>query len=389
MAKAEIINIIDGKKLEIKFEDTNETEIIGNKELITKKIKEYTVGSIIDVELNGIAVKSIEIIKQAPAKVVLIGTTGEIYPYNFVSLGSKIERTPMTKGELSGKIECTLKNLTPLSTGIEENENTAKLTNYTIAAATLKGEIRRIVEVITRSCIGNTKVDVKKLDKFEICSEKNNLCFACRMFGTTGGEGGDFGYSSKVFFEDAISEKIRKIDFEEKIFVMGPPDSTVKRLYFKDKGTTIRGRKFYWNCIPTRGRTKENRSSSKMDFLKQGKEFRFTVHFKNLTEEELGVLIYSIELEKDLYHRIGRAKCYGHGRCEMKISKILLEGKNKYKTFSSGYELLNDKEKYKNIAMQKYINDTKEIKEFKKISGLPQNNVKFFRIKVLPEILDY
>ena len=43
----------------------------------------------------------------------------DYYPYNFVSLGeeSKAKRTEFTKGNLSGKIKCSLKNLTPFVGG--------------------------------------------------------------------------------------------------------------------------------------------------------------------------------------------------------------------------------------------------------------------------------
>ena len=85
------------------------------------------------------------------------------YPYNFVSLGKKedVKREKREKGEYSGKIKCSLKNLTPLFIGNktdkkEEKTLTLKVEGtekYIIPASTLKGEIRNIIEVLTTSCI--------------------------------------------------------------------------------------------------------------------------------------------------------------------------------------------------------------------------------------------
>ena len=94
------------------------------------------------------------------------------YPYNFVSLGKKedIRREKRQKGEHSGKIKCSLKNLTPIFIGNktdtkEEKTLTLKVEGtekYIIPASTLKGEIRNIIEVLTTSCIKN--VEEERLD---------------------------------------------------------------------------------------------------------------------------------------------------------------------------------------------------------------------------------
>ena len=95
----------------------------------------------------------------------------DYYPYNFVSLGeeSKAKRTEFTKGNLSGKIKCSLKNLTPLFIGgnkdpeytltelVEENGNKSR--KYIIPASTIKGELRNIIEVLTRSCMKNIETE--------------------------------------------------------------------------------------------------------------------------------------------------------------------------------------------------------------------------------------
>ena len=101
----------------------------------------------------------------------------DYYPYNFVSLGdeNKADRHEINKGNFSGKIKCSLKNLTPLFIGgnddkehtlveeVEEchktknGEECHKVTKYVIPASTIKGELRNIIEVLTRSCIKNVE----------------------------------------------------------------------------------------------------------------------------------------------------------------------------------------------------------------------------------------
>ena len=137
-----------------------------------------------------------------------------------------------------------------------------------------------------------------------------------------------------------------------------------------------------------------------ISFIEANQEFIFNVHFENLTDEELKILMYSIELEKDLWHKIGRAKSYGFGSCEIKIKKFFLDKDNKYQSFENIVEEI-DKSKYLNKIREKYKNTNKDqIKELKLI--LSKNNkvhLKLFnpfpnkdklnKFKYLPTILEY
>ena len=98
-------------------------------------------------------------------------------------------------------------------------------------------------------------------------------------------------------------------------------------------------------------------------------KFEFEVYFENLTDEELGVLIYGLELEDDLLHKIGKGKAFGFGSCKIEITNIELENKNRYESFYENiFEPDVDKSKYIKIAKDKYIIETKKyIKELKAI----------------------
>lgn len=301
-----------------------------------------------------------------------------IYPYNFVSLGDEknMKRNPIKKGEKTGKLVCSLINKTPIS--IEDTKN------IIIPASSLKGEIRNIIEVLTTSCIRvDTKNEnlYKKVPKnFRRCPNTRSLCFACRLFGSTGNEKSDEknenSYRGRVYFSDATLKTNDKPDIKMKLLLERPridKEKVLEKYYVSDN--KIKGRKFYWhqeelikknkNEILKGFLKKIKKEHPEISFIKSGQEFIFDIHFENLTDEELKVLMYSLELEENLWHKLGRAKSYGFGSCEIKINKLFLDKDNKYQSFENVVEevdineyLKDTKEKYKNTKE----NQIKELK---------------------------
>lgn len=247
--------------------------------------------------------------------------------------------------------------------------------------------------------------------EFQPCSSLDNLCFACRLFGTTGNSNEEkksnemTSYMGRVFIADAkCSEKKEKLSEVITMKPLGEPHPSLARFYltegsYDDANVSIRGRKFYWHhsdkikagenykkyldSITTDERAKYN---SSLSFLKPNNIFEFEVEFKNLTEEELGVLIYSLELEDGMLHKFGKAKAFGFGSSKIEIKELLLKSQNRYSDFTISYEKGN-KEKYIDIAKQQYIlNDRKEIKELQAI--LSKENSLDFSKSPFPEALD-
>ena len=301
-----------------------------------------------------------------------------IYPYNFVSLGDEknMKREPIKKGEKTGKLVCSLINKTPIS--IEDTKN------IIIPASSLKGEIRNIIEVLTTSCIKvdekNESLCEKVPENFRVCPNTKSLCFACRLFGSIGNEN---SYKGRVYFSDAVLnvEYKKKIEFIKMKLLLEKPgidkEKALEKYYIFSNENKIRGRKFYWHQKYLANKRKneilERFSKNKkikneypeISFIEANQEFIFNIHFENLTDEELKILMYSIELEKDLWHKIGRAKSYGFGSCEIKIKKFFLDKDNKYQSFENVVEevdinefLKDTKEKYKNTKE----NQIKELK---------------------------
>ena len=243
--------------------------------------------------------------------------------------------------------------------------------------------------------------------QFHPCTSEN-LCFACRMFGTIGDhtenkseekkEEKIISMSSKIFISDALSINNKSKELEKKLILksLGEPHPSLTRFYLENNGTydknfKIRGRKFYWhhqdkieagknysNYLKTISDPAPSTTNSTIWFLEPEQNFEFEVTFKDLTDEELGILIYSLELEQDLLHKFGKAKAFGLGSCEIKITDCLLESSEKYSSFIKAYEKI-DKEKYLKIAKDKYKLDTTERKEIKELKVILKstNNLDF------------
>ena len=248
--------------------------------------------------------------------------------------------------------------------------------------------------------------------EFQPCSSLDNLCFACRLFGTTGNSNDKnssnemASYMGRVFITDAkSSDEKEKLSEVITMKPLGEPHPSLARFYLTDgsydeDGVTIRGRKFYWHhsekikagenyksylkSITTSEKAKYN---SSLSFLKPNNVFEFEVEFKNLTEEELGVLIYSLELEDGMLHKFGKAKAFGFGSSKIEIKELLLKSQDRYKSFTISYEK-DAKEKYVDLAKKQYILDNKkEIKELKAI--LSKENSLDFTKSPFPESYVY
>ena len=258
-------------------------------------------------------------------------------------------------------------------------------------------------------------------EEFRPGDSLENLSFSERIFGTIGDntkkdEGKKeelVALSGRVFFEDAKNYNFKMIDDKNLIILkaFGEPHPTLTTFYLdntdKDyndnEGIHIRGRKFYWHHkdkigtpfskyrksveMPkdTKGENKFAYNSS-LELMDINNEFEFEVHFENLTDEELGVLIYAIELEDGLLHKIGKGKAFGFGSCKIEIKEFLLENKDKYKDFLiEPFEKESKKEDYINKAKEKkYFDENRtNIKELKTI--LSETNDLDFSESPFPE----
>lgn len=139
----------------------------------------------------------------------------------------------------------------------------------------------------------------------------------------------NYAYHSRVFFEDLelVNEpnQIKNIKT-----VLGEPRPSYYRAYSKDgkyyneENFALRGYKQYW-LKPAQADLPPNANEKVATELKPldvGSVFSGVIHYKNLTEDELGLLLWSLQLEDNCYQQIGMAKPYGFGRMKLKIDKL-------------------------------------------------------------------
>jgi len=270
-------------------------------------------------------------------------------PYDFVPFPK--ERPDRKKGAgqdkldarlLSGTLELTLHTLTPVHVGsgysdfikagnqeylaalqaskpIREDGTTRR--RYLIPGSSIKGAVRSIVEAITRSCIRITQGRHRPYipQGYGGCMSVNDLCIACRLFGAQ-------DYQGHVSFEDAVAPK-------GSLVLLGTPllwtparggRGLPPRYLERDRA---KGRKFYRHARPPSG-------ADPRACIKSGAELPLRIHFLNLSEAELGVLLTALgqHPKHPFPIKLGGGKPVGLGSVQVVCRQItLLQGADSLK----------------------------------------------------------
>jgi hypothetical protein len=238
---------------------------------------------------------------------------------------------------LSGTLELTLHTLTPVHVGlgysdfikagnqeylaalqaskpIREEGTTRR--RYLIPGSSIKGAVRSIVEAITRSCIRITQGRHRPYipQGYGGCMSVNDLCIACRLFGAQ-------DYQGHVSFEDAVAPK-------GSLVLLGTPllwtpargGHGLPPRYLQ--GNQARGRKFYRHARPPSG-------ADLRACIKSDAELPLRIHFLNLSEAELGVLLTALGLhpKHPFPIKLGGGKPVGLGSVQIILNRVtLLQG---------------------------------------------------------------
>ncbi|HBW37361.1 TIGR03986 family CRISPR-associated RAMP protein [Desulfosporosinus sp. BICA1-9] len=222
--------------------------------------------------------------------------------------------------------------------------------------------VRHVVPVyLSRTKYPSKPIDLLNARNFP-CNSFESLCPACRVFGWVKGNTHDdsqqtdaqteekhpVAYAGNVFFDNAHLVGTEPNIMEEIVLEeLSSPKPTTTFFYLKKKAEpnmanfipkeqgykkaehTLRGRKYYRHHpeakkadylkkadVPKRKRTIRGA-------LKSGNVFEFTVRFSNLSEEELGALLWSLQLEKEMFHRLGYGKPLGMGSVKIKVKAMM------------------------------------------------------------------
>ncbi|WP_223814672.1 TIGR03986 family type III CRISPR-associated RAMP protein [Thermoanaerobacterium thermosaccharolyticum] len=196
-------------------------------------------------------------------------------------------------------------------------------------------------------------------------------------------------WASRVFFEDAVLKEGQTDIFIEETSpkILASPKPTAFQLYLEqpkeentdlkelkhwdDKDALIRGYKLYWHRNSPDNSTKKyswNGGKAINDTqhtiikpIKRNIKFKSRIRFENLTKEELGALLFVLNLPENHYHKIGMGKPLGLGSIEIKPKLFIVDRKKRYTSlFNNDTWNLGDEDKTDEInnfkdAFGKYI----------------------------------
>lgn len=183
--------------------------------------------------------------------------------------------------------------------------------------------------------------------------------------------GSETKFASRVFFEDAYlddssKDKIQSNSVTPKI--LSGPKPTSFQLYlrqdtnnirsdergnldglmdYNNAGAEIRGYKMYWhkNIASEEYVEKDMDAIGKHDSqytqikpINSGAKFRGLIRFENLSEIELGALLFALKLKEDLCHKIGMGKPLGLGSIKITPKLTVFDIEKRYGELFDGWE---------------------------------------------------
>lgn len=150
------------------------------------------------------------------------------------------------------------------------------------------------------------------------------LCPACAIFGTT-------FYKGRVSFGFAYLKNNETKLVENGAYITLPLLERPRPTWaMPTKDSKVPGRKFYvhhqgWKNIVEDSKnesTEKNENNRSVQAIDRNQVFLFEVRFENLRPWELGLLIYSLQLEPKLAHKLGMGKPLGFGSVKIKVENV-------------------------------------------------------------------
>ena len=194
---------------------------------------------------------------------------------------------------------------------------------------------------MSRAVFYNKPIDLLRNKHLDKCSDINNICDACALFGTV--NDGGFALSSRVRFGDAVCVTPDCLDKSYILDVLGAPRLSSFEFYLKSEkdsytadsaGVEIAGRKYYWHNQDIASHPIDKDAAIDNDNLKRsvqlvrkGSEFRFTVYFDRITEDQLRKLVFTLNLgenrsDSKQCHKVGHGKPLGLGSAKIVCDRI-------------------------------------------------------------------
>lgn len=266
-------------------------------------------------------------------------------PYDFVPLDTQPSRTGHgyqrldNPAGMSGTILYSLHIHTPLFVHHQTDDASRSFPYYDgkpfIPATSVKGALRTVHEMLANGCVriaGNAPKDKQG------CEDPADLCATCRLFGMAGKAQqatGEAAVAGRVFFYDIPLEE----EYLGEIWLPsghGPQPghwSFYRRLPSPGRpagSAPALGRKYYYHHPNYEKTLWHYRHQDQINVTALMPESIVTptvvtngeLRFIDLTNEELGELLYTLELESGLAHKIGYGKPYGLGTVRIEVTSL-------------------------------------------------------------------
>jgi CRISPR-associated protein (TIGR03986 family) len=228
------------------------------------------------------------------------------------------------------------------------------------------------------------------------CKDYDSLCPACRLFGWVNSdcvqEGAQkIAYAGRIRISHGRIIGNREVLGEFPLAILSSPKPTATFFYLLDeKGESkfnvayandarLRGRKFFRHQRMAEEKEykradnkTDNQNRSLKNVLGPGAKFDFTICFENLSPIELGALLWAIEMEEGMYHKIGLAKPLGFGSVKLSIENIsILDVRRRYSSFSNcGWKTMEKHKKNKFLDLFRGTMENKYGKPFKELDNI-------------------
>lgn len=227
------------------------------------------------------------------------------------------------------------------------------------------------------------------------CKEKD---FCECLFGKIGsGKGDDLSLKGRIQFSHAFCETGECYD-EVLTPYMSSPKPTYYPIYIRqngikgemknereesilyktlfDKDARLKG----WKRYPIRKEWKknfeipENQGNNITPFIpiKEGASFNCKIRFFNLKPEELGGLLYALDLPEKYYHSVGLAKPFGYGQIKVKCEDLKAMSVCGTKKWEKN-EIDNLKKRFKDL-MSNNISNYEESSQMKELWAMMKEN---------------
>ncbi|MCP4368541.1 MAG: TIGR03986 family CRISPR-associated RAMP protein [Deltaproteobacteria bacterium] len=163
--------------------------------------------------------------------------------------------------------------------------------------------------------------------------------------------GNEHSFAGRVFFEDAFlcdgQTDVLMGEDSPKIFSTPKPttfqhylvqnNDNIRQLNHYNSNAAIRGNKLYWhksgkNWKEKRENIKANDTQhTRINPIKPETQFAGRIRFENLSDEELGALLFALELPEGCMHKLGMGKPLGMGSVKITPTLYLSSRKARYK----------------------------------------------------------